>query len=138
MTLVVGYDGCDGARAALDYAARHAEGGQVFIVSAADPVPDYLGKPYRDHFIAAAHSRTRSLLEEAAGLMPEGVEYVTELLEGAPAEGIVSVADARDADAIVIGSRGLSRMRALLGSVSHEVLHLAGRPVIVVPTGKGD
>jgi nucleotide-binding universal stress UspA family protein len=55
------------------------------------------------------------------------------LLEGNPAEAIVRVADARGADEIVIGSRGLGRVRAVLGSVSHDVLHLAHVPVVVVP-----
>jgi nucleotide-binding universal stress UspA family protein len=40
-TLVVGYDGSDEARAALAYAAEHVDGGRIFIVSAADRVPDY-------------------------------------------------------------------------------------------------
>jgi nucleotide-binding universal stress UspA family protein len=41
---------------------------------------------------------------------------------------------ARNADEIVVGARGLGRMRALLGSVSHELLHIADRPVVVIPT----
>jgi len=31
----------------------------------------------------------------------------------------------------VVGSRGLGRVRALLGSVSHDLLHIADRPVVV-------
>jgi len=38
------------------------------------------------------------------------------------------------ADEIVVGARGLGRLRALLGSVSHELLHIADRPVVVIPT----
>jgi len=135
-TLVVGYDGSDEARAALAYAAEHVDGGRVFIVSAADRVPEYLGAQYYQGFVDAAHGRVQALLEDAASQMPAGVDFVTELLEGRPAEAIVAVADARDADEIVVGSRGLGRVRALLGSVSHEVLHLADRPVVVIPTEK--
>jgi nucleotide-binding universal stress UspA family protein len=34
----------------------------------------------------------------------------------------------------VIGSRGLTRARAVLGSVSHDVIHLSNRPVLVIPS----
>jgi nucleotide-binding universal stress UspA family protein len=67
--------------------------------------------------------------EEAAN-----VDFETELPEGPAAEAIVNVADARDPDAMVIGSRGLGR--AALGSVSHDVLHLTDRPVVVIPSRK--
>ena len=48
-----------------------------------------------------------------------GVEYETELIGGSPAQAITDVARARDADEIVIGSRGMGRLRGVLGSVSH-------------------
>ena len=48
------------------------------------------------------------------------------------------VARARDADHIVVGSRGLNRMRAILGSVSHELLHRASCPVTVIPAAPED
>jgi nucleotide-binding universal stress UspA family protein len=60
-------------------------------------------------------------------------EYVTELIGGPPAHAIADVARTRDADEIVVGSRGLNRVRALLGSVSHELLQIADRPVLVIP-----
>jgi nucleotide-binding universal stress UspA family protein len=61
------------------------------------------------------------------------VEYETELIGGPAAEAIIDVARARHADEIVVGARGLGRVRALLGSVSHELLHIADRPVVVIP-----
>ena len=60
-------------------------------------------------------------------------EYETELIGGPPAEAIANVARVRDADEIVVGARGLGRVRALLGSVWHELLHIADRPVLVIP-----
>lgn len=48
---------------------------------------------------------------------------------------IIDRADALDADAIVLGSRGLTGVKSLfLGSVSHAVLQHADRPVVVVPS----
>lgn len=47
---------------------------------------------------------------------------------------IASVADDRDARVIVLGHRGLSRVRSvLLGSVSHAVVQHTSRPVLVIP-----
>ncbi len=49
------------------------------------------------------------------------------------AHQILVAATEFDADVIVLGSRGLSDMAGiLLGSVTHKVIHLADRPVLVV------
>jgi len=135
-TLVVGYDGSPESKAALTHAAANVNGGKLFVVSAVAPLPDFLGTPHDQHFVDAAHERGRQLLDEAAAAIPSGVDFETELVEAPAAEAIVSVADARDADEIVLGSRGLTRVRAVLGSVSHDVLHLSGRPVLIIPTEK--
>jgi nucleotide-binding universal stress UspA family protein len=46
---------------------------------------------------------------------------------------IVEIADRDDAATIVMGSRGLSGLRALLlGSVSSAVVHHADRPTLIV------
>lgn len=55
------------------------------------------------------------------------------VVEGEPAEGLMRVARARDAREIVVGSRGLGRLRAVMGSVSHRLLERSDRPVVVVP-----
>jgi hypothetical protein len=57
----------------------------------------------------------------------------TELIGGPAAKAIVDVADVRAADEIMLGTRGSGRVRALLGSVAHEVIHLAACPVTVIP-----
>jgi nucleotide-binding universal stress UspA family protein len=134
-TVVAGYDGSPPARAALAYAARRAGGGgRVIAVHAFQPASDWLGAPYYQRALDAyqAHGREllRSLAQDQAAL---GVELSTSLLEGPPARAIVAAADARDADEIVIGSRGFGRLRGVLGSVSHAVLHEADRPVVVIP-----
>lgn len=47
----------------------------------------------------------------------------------------LDVAAGQHASVIVLGSRGLSGIGAMLGSVSHGVVHHARRPVLVVPDG---
>ena len=132
-TLVVGYDGSEAAQKALDYAAGRINGGRLFLVTAVAPPPEWMGAPHWQEIVDEEHERGRELLEEAVERLPDGVNFVTELLEGPAADAIVNVAAAREADAIVVGSRGLGRVRAVLGSVSHDVLHIADRPVVVVP-----
>lgn len=61
------------------------------------------------------------------------MDYELELVDGRPAEALARIAAARDADEIVVGSRGFGRLRAALGSVSHELLHDAPCPVVVIP-----
>ncbi len=55
------------------------------------------------------------------------------LADGDPAQTILHLAKDRKADAIVIGSRGLSDIKGLLmGSVSHKINHLAECTCITV------
>ncbi len=63
-----------------------------------------------------------------------GVKEIETILEnGDPAKAILSVAKKRNANLIVIGSRGQSDVKALfLGSVSHKVSNLAEVNVITV------
>jgi nucleotide-binding universal stress UspA family protein len=60
-----------------------------------------------------------------------GVPLETRLLEGSPADGLV--AESRDADLVVVGTRGRGGFSSLLlGSVSAEVAHHARCPVVLV------
>jgi nucleotide-binding universal stress UspA family protein len=79
---------------------------------------------------AAARADAGAELARAAGLRAEGRAEVD-----APTwRGVIEVADEIGAAAIVIGSRGLTGVRAFLeGSLSHEVATHAGRPVLIVP-----
>jgi nucleotide-binding universal stress UspA family protein len=87
--------------------------------------------------------------DDAGRIAEEGVRLARESgLEAEPiavkATGpvwktIVETADAQDATAIVMGSRGLGGVRSvLLGSVSSAVMHHADRPTLVVHRSAAD
>jgi nucleotide-binding universal stress UspA family protein len=53
---------------------------------------------------------------------------------GGPAHAIEEIAEKAGADLIVVGTRGHSPVAGLLlGSVTQRLLHIARRPVLVVP-----
>ena len=72
------------------------------------------------------------------GLLGAGIDARIETRDahyGQVAQALSAVAEDLGADMIVVGSRGRSNVASLtLGSVSHKLLHLARRPVLVVPS----
>jgi nucleotide-binding universal stress UspA family protein len=132
-TLVVGYDGTDGARAALSAAAKLAqELGDVVVAVFAYSI-GRLGGEVAD-YAKAVEEHGRAVLEEARRIGAEaGVELDTVLRERETAEGLIEVADERDARMLVVGSHGERPLKsALVGSTPTRLLHLSERPVLVV------
>ena len=108
----------------------------MFVVHAYELPPDFLGSPNFDRLLSDRKDHGRALLDAMPLTGNDELldtEYETELIGGPAAQAIADVARVRDADEIVVGARGLGRVRALLGSVSHELLQIADRPVLVIP-----
>jgi len=62
-----------------------------------------------------------------------GITANTKLASGVPAEEIVRFAESEKFDLIVMGSRGMSEVKAFfLGSVSDRVSHHAKCPVLII------
>jgi nucleotide-binding universal stress UspA family protein len=62
-----------------------------------------------------------------------GLDLEFDLLEGPAADAILSVAEARKADLIVMGTRGMGAIKGLLfGSIATKVSHYAPCSVLVV------
>jgi nucleotide-binding universal stress UspA family protein len=62
-----------------------------------------------------------------------GTSIKTQILEGPPAEAILSIADVRKIDLIIMGTRGLGRLSGLiLGSQSLKVVAHSNCPVLLV------
>ena len=132
-TQVVGYDGTDGARAALSVAAGlAAELGDTLVAVFAHEV-SRLGGEVHD-YEEALRERGRGVLEEARSIAREaGVEVELVMRELSSAEALIAVADEHDARMIVVGSHGERPLKsALVGSTPTRLLHLSERPVLVV------
>ncbi len=114
--------------------ARALKSRIVRIVIAFDSIPGYLGEPNRQQAIDARLKEANAILgkaRKAVGKIPGEIQV--ELIEGSPAEAIISVARTRKSNVIVMGSRGLSTMAELvLGSTSHKVVSHAPCPVIIM------
>ena len=132
MKIVVGYDGSDGAKRALDRAITLAGGdGQLTVVAAAE-IHARPGITQGAHLDPSQLELRRTDLEEARAILAErGVEG--RMLEAQGDAGDVVLEAAKDADLVVVGKRGLNPFqRLLLGSVSSKIVHRAECDVLVV------
>lgn len=132
-TLVVGYDGTSGARAALREAVALAGdlGGGLHVVFAYERA--WAGGELADQD-AIIREHADSVLSEASEAAGHGTaEVTTQVVLASPAEALLTVADEQDARMIVVGSYGETPFKgALVGSTPHRLVHLSSRPVLVV------
>jgi nucleotide-binding universal stress UspA family protein len=139
--IVVGVDHSDGARAALAFAhdearlrgatlrAVHAWQFGYVGYSGFEGAMPVLGGDIHELRAAAAAALDATLREA----LPDagGIEIEPRVVEGSP--GAVLVNESRDADLLVVGSRGHGGFaQLLLGSVSQQCAHHAACPVVIV------
>ena len=131
---VAGFDGSPSSLAAIREAARGAgPDGHLLVVHAYLPPPEALGWPLYRSAAEDTATGARRFADQLRGHPAlDGVHWTSEVVSGRAAEVIDAAARNDDADAIFIGSRGVGRASALLGSVAHELLHIADRPVVVI------
>jgi nucleotide-binding universal stress UspA family protein len=149
--VVVAFDGSDESQAAVRAAASLFRDRLVLVVSVWEPglvmammsSPDPTGLGYPPPTPEQIQAVDRAQHEHAAWMAQSGARLVQELggvAEAVPvaesldvAETVISIADERDAAAVVVGSRGLGAVKSrLLGSTSRRVLQGTRRPVLVV------
>lgn len=87
-----------------------------------------------DAIAGAAVEAGEHLMAAAAALLDEaGVGYSMEVVLGEPSTVLVDMAEQLNADMVMLGARGMGAMeRALVGSVSKDVIHRCARPVLIV------
>jgi nucleotide-binding universal stress UspA family protein len=139
-TIVVGIDGSDASKEALRWAIEEARvhGAKVTALYAwalPPPVPEVAPMPTIDFVDFGAELRDGAE-KLVAGMVDEIVGGDTSVtvepvaVEGSPAEALIDAA--RNADLVVVGSRGHGGFTALLlGSVSNKVVQHAPCPVVI-------
>lgn len=146
--LVVGIDGSDASRAALEFALEEASLREAAVravwawpkprISLGDALGDTIGALVGDPAMggepAAARERHRLLSAAVVGLPDKypDVPVTEHVLRGHPVEELALAS--HDAVAVVVGRRGHGGYTGMrLGSVVHGLLHRAECPVITVP-----
>jgi nucleotide-binding universal stress UspA family protein len=133
--LVVGVDGSPEARSALDWALRRGSAleATVRVVTAYSwPGPSWHHPNSPPEERARAHRVQQREIEAVLAEIDDPPPIQDWVVEGAP--GNVLIEAARDADLLVVGSRGLGRVaRTLLGSVAEECIRRGHIPVLVMP-----
>jgi nucleotide-binding universal stress UspA family protein len=133
---VVGYDGSQGAQAALAAAIDLARplGESLVIAFAAQPPGRSVGDEYRAH-LATLEERGNELTGAAVARATEaGVQSEAVVADRRVVDLLLDLADEHGARAIVVGTYGESPLRgAVLGSTPHKLLHLSKVPVLAVP-----
>ncbi|MCX4999957.1 universal stress protein [Streptomyces longwoodensis] len=138
-TITVGLDGSPECRAAAEWAAREAElrGLPVKLVHVWEPVPEPMAQAPLLGPETHQHWTERIPRESAEGLRLRhpGIEVNTEQLAGRTAQALVDAA--KDAEMLVLGSRGLGGIGGfLVGSVGLAVVAHTERPVVLVRAGE--
>ena len=146
-TILVPTDGSDHADKAVGFAADLAEkyGAKVHLVhilrdpGSANVPPDLRTYEKVEHARVTEREVIRGIaseiLQKAESLAREhGAKEVESSIEvGSPAEWILDAARTRNADLIVMGTRGLGDLEGLImGSTAHKVTHLAPCTCITV------
>ena len=139
--ILVGLDGSEYSLKALEFAVDLAKkySSQLVLVHVVMRQIYAINPP--EAGILAGTAIVRELEAEGKAILAKGEETVkaqglpveARLRQGVPAEELLRAAADEKVDLIVLGSRGLSQVRAfLLGSVSDKVSHHAKCPTLIV------
>ena len=143
--IIVGIDGSGHSHQALIRAMKEAVAHRapLTVLTVHQAVMGFGGGPVNnpgdqvqaEHAREAAQAETDKVLAELDGPRPESV--TVKAVHGFPAEELINAS--KDADIIVLGSRGAGGFKHLLmGSVSSQVAHHAHCPVLIVPEQNHD
>lgn len=138
--VLVGVDGSDDARRALEWAMMFAQGfGAELLVLHAVGLLAQVGEeppqPSQGHL-----DELRQAFEDdwCAPLAGSSIRRRLLLADGPPVLALLEAAEREAADLIVVGRRGVGGFpEILLGSTSHQVVERSRRPVVIVPPSSG-
>ena len=133
--MVVGYDGSDGAKAALAEALRLAEatGERLVVVFGYTPTQRAGEAADLRH---AIEEMGQKFLDEAIATIGGRAEADAVLVGERGADAVMSVAAEREASMIAVGATSRGPLAgAVLGSVPHRLVNTTQVPLLIVPAG---
>lgn len=131
--IVVGYDGTESSKAALDAAINLAKdlGDPILAVFGYGVNP--MGGEVKDHAEALKELGEKSTAEAVERVRAGGAEAEAVLVDREGYDALIAVAGDRDARMIVVGSRGEGPLKgAILGSTPYHLVSHSETPVLVV------
>ncbi|MBK7101588.1 MAG: universal stress protein [Flavobacteriales bacterium] len=114
-------------------------GAKIWIVHVAAPDPDFVGfdagpQYVREQRADVLRKEHLDLQNMAKGIRDQSIEAEALLVQGPTSETLLDEVERLKIDLIVMGSHGRSGLfKALLGSVSEQVLGAIKIPVLIVP-----
>ncbi|MEO8117711.1 MAG: universal stress protein [Rhodoferax sp.] len=139
MKILLPVDGSAVAMEAVRFAIRMAQAGletSVVLANVQEAATLYELVVAHDPQVieeVSAAAGAHTLLPAEALLQDANISYECEVASGDPAHTLIDILERYGCDLVVMGASGTSTLRrALLGSVSNEVLHAAGVPVMIV------
>lgn len=118
------------------YAAHLArkEEAEILVLHAYELPERYASYTGYETLVEQYRNVAQALLDELVQqLREDGVAVQGELRTGAAAEAIIGAAHDNNIDLIIMGTRGSSNLKDILGSVSMQVLQHAPCPVLEIP-----
>ncbi|MDH4277168.1 MAG: universal stress protein [Acidimicrobiia bacterium] len=132
--LVVGVDGSTESRLALEWAGSVAKkmDAEVVAVQVMEPFLEWTPATSPDNW---RRDVERGIEEWALPLTESGLSVIPVAQRDLhPADALIGIAASRQADLLVIGTRGLGGFKTLhAGGVALKVLHRIGLPLVLVP-----
>lgn len=136
--IIVGTDGSSRAEQAVEHAATLARQNAAelhLVIGSGSPVISADMYATAQPNPAAIAEACRETLEPLAQRLRDAGDDVTlHVCSESGVAAICNTADDVDGDLIVVGNRGMSGARRLLGSVPNSVAHHTTRSVLIVPT----
>jgi nucleotide-binding universal stress UspA family protein len=137
--IIIGFDGSECSKKAADYAVNNFDKkSTIYLVYVEEMVaPLYLSNPslfIDDSVIKKIRDRTKNELErKTREITKKGFKAQYEYIEGYPPNEILREAKRKNADIIIVGSRGMGKWKgSVLGSVSQTLAIMSKIPLLII------
>jgi len=132
--IVIGYDGSESSKSALNQAFDFARAlGDSLVVVFAYAPGGYGGGEVPEQRRAVEEFGEKVTKEAVDAAKAANVDCKVEMINEHPHEALITIGDKHDARMIVVGSHGDNPIKgAIIGATPYKLVQLSDRPVLVV------